>query len=136
MVQENAFGLFLMISRERLILIAHPLVVKFTERRWSSQFGLSLERVRTVQFLTSAPPRGLLWLMWYLKTYPTESQAASTLGVSERTFRTRVRRSLAVLLELLPEVRGTSLMNVGLLRSDEFLHEMGGLGLNLSFMRC
>ena len=102
------------ISLERLVQVARPLIVIYSSRRWNSQFGLSLERVQKLHSLLQMAPRNLLWMLWFLKVYPTEGQASGIFSpVSEKTFRARVRSALTLCKELLPKVS---------LKTDHQLH--------------
>lgn len=51
-------------------------------------------------------PIHLLWALYFLKAYPTESIAASILNVSPKTYRSYVHEVVGLMQRRLPQVNG------------------------------
>ncbi|KAJ3008516.1 UNVERIFIED_CONTAM: hypothetical protein HDU68_003052, partial [Siphonaria sp. JEL0065] len=100
-----------------LIKLASPLISTTTsqyernkakwDRRFASFFGLTVfsacdiwEIVKRVFDNKRLTKRDFLWGLYFLKVYPTESQAAATFNTSETTWRTTVKRVVKILKEM------------------------------------
>ena len=82
------------------------LMSSFTERRWKSLFGLSSKDTETLWRLPQmdCQAKHLLWFLFFVKNYPTDSVASAWANCDEKTWRRQVRQ-VAVFLNLaLPPV--------------------------------
>ncbi|KAI9326844.1 hypothetical protein BDR26DRAFT_955298 [Obelidium mucronatum] len=76
-------------------------------RRYSALFGLSLDSTCDVWDIIKSDFHAaklskihLLWCFYFLKVYPTESQAAATFSTSETNWRTKVDAVLTILASM------------------------------------
>lgn len=69
------------------------LLSKFNERRWRSLFGLSFRDTESLWHLpqVDCKAKHLLWFLFYLKTYPTDSVATAWASCDEKTWRKHLR---------------------------------------------
>jgi hypothetical protein len=77
-----------------------------SNRLTKSLFGVSLEDFSVLlSFGEELVPMEVLWLLYYLKNYPTEDVGGAWARVSPKTWRTRVMRTAQLLSDCLPSVR-------------------------------
>lgn len=86
-------------------------IKKPTKRAIKAHFGLAVETMAVIWVIIepfknvySFQPLHLLWVYYFLKTYPTEDQAANFCGVTRKTFRKYLWRVLVVLYQHLDTV--------------------------------
>ena len=76
-------------------------------RRWKAMFGVSLSATESLWNLPEVHCSSLhlLWFLYYVKVYPTDSLAAAWAGCDEKTWRKQLRLVASCLNTALPPVR-------------------------------
>jgi hypothetical protein len=76
-----------------------------SDRQFVSLFGVSIEDFEILLiFGHDLPPRDVLWMLYFLKNYPTEEVGGTWARVSAKTWRTRVCEMAKLLSDALPPV--------------------------------
>ena len=79
----------------------------FCAKTWKTFFGVPIEEANALYFLyvvEKAELKHFLWTLHFLKCYPTECDAAARFGVTEKTWKKRVKETVAILRICLPKV--------------------------------
>lgn len=90
--------------------IASAFIVRYHERVFREHFGVSVKHVIEIWHHIASrniQPVHLLWTLYFLKVYPTESVAAATLNTSPKTYRKVVREVIGLMNRRLPKVTYT-----------------------------
>jgi hypothetical protein len=82
------------------------LLPSYTKRRWMASFGLSLAEVEDLWLLpeVTCSPEHLLWFLYFVKVYPTESAAACWAECDEKTWRKQLKLVASLLNVAMPPV--------------------------------
>lgn len=90
---------------QRLKCQAKELVPHYSKRKWNATFGLSIERVLSLDLLTEGKiTQQLLWLLLWLKLYPTFDVCSNITKIDVKTFKKGLELAKEKLEKTLPEV--------------------------------
>jgi len=83
------------------------LLTNYSVRNWNTMFGMSLDKCNQLhlEYVPNVKPLYLLWTLYYLRNYPTDSAGALWANVTAVTWRKHIRVVLELLPRQLPQLR-------------------------------